>query len=288
VRRCKVSAQTIFRRAHASNFVAISNDLAREVMLTNSERGLLVWLLSYPPDWIISLQTLVTVGDSLRSLRRTAQRLEDKGYIKRERERDPVTGRLGRSVLFVYEEPLPPEQRTRDNRRKTTPKTENATVEPKTKKRTQAATGSATQETPMTKNPRVGIWPTTKTEEETKTTTKTEAPVVVVDEPKRPVIFQAYEDAFGMMLTPMLADELKLLSEEYTETWVVDAMRTTATAGKRSLSYAKGILRRWQTEGRTTDKPALVVVSVTDEQRAAREKQMDAEREAYRIREGLA
>jgi DnaD/phage-associated family protein len=104
---------------------------------------------------------------------------------------------------------------------------------------------------------------------------------------QRPVVFKAYEDAFGMMLTPMLADELKLLSEEYTEAWVVDAMRTTATAGKRSLSYAKGILRRWQVEGRT-EKPALVVVSVTDEQRAVREKQMEAERQAYRIREGLA
>jgi DnaD/phage-associated family protein len=282
-----MSAQTIFRRAHASNFVAISNDLAREVMLTNTERGLLVWLLSYPPDWIISLQTLVTVGDSLRSLRRTAQRLEDKGYIKRERERDPVTGRLGRSVLFVYEEPLPPEQRTRDNRRKTTPKTENATVEPKTKKRTQDATGSATQETPMTKNPHVGIWPTTKTEEETKTTTKTETPVVVVDEPIRPVVFKAYEDAFGFSLTAMLADELKLLAEEYTEAWVVDALRVTVTAGKRSLGYAKGVLRRWQVEGRN-EKPALVVVSVTDEQRAAREKQLETERIEHRIREGLA
>jgi DnaD/phage-associated family protein len=104
---------------------------------------------------------------------------------------------------------------------------------------------------------------------------------------QRPVVFKAYEDAFGMMLTAMIADELKLLSEEYTEVWVVDAMRTTATAGKRSLSYAKGILRRWQTEGRT-EKPALVVVSVTDEQRAAREKQLEIERIEHRIREGLA
>jgi DnaD/phage-associated family protein len=105
---------------------------------------------------------------------------------------------------------------------------------------------------------------------------------------QRPVVFKAYEDAFGMMLTPMLADELKLLSEEYPEAWVVDAMRITATNGKRSLNYSKSILRRWQTEGHTTDKPALVVVSVTDEQRAAREKQLETERIEHRIREGLA
>lgn len=284
-----MSAQTIFRRAHASNFVAISNELAREVTLSHRERGVLVWLLSYPTDWTVSLQTLVTEDDSLRSLRRVVQRLEDAGYIKRERERDSETGRLGRAVLYVYEQPLPPDQRSHDTRRKSSPKTKNATVEPKTKKRTQAATGSATGKTPMTKNPTVGNWPTTKTEEEpnTKTTTKTET-AGVVDEYKRPAVFQTYEDAFGLLLTPMLADELKLLVEEFTEAWVCDAMRITATNGKRSLNYAKSILRRWQIEGRTAEKPQLTVLTLTPEQIAANEAQREAERAAWRKEQGLA
>ena len=74
---------------------------------------------------------------------------------------------------------------------------------------------------------------------------------------ERPLVFQAYEDAFGFLLTPMLADELKLLVEEYTEAWVIDAMRITVTSGKRSLGYAKAILRRWQNEGKTPAKEQL-------------------------------
>lgn len=264
-----MTTQTIFRRAHASNYVAISNELAREVTLSHRERGLLVWLLSYPTDWTVSLQTLVTAEDSLRSLRRVVQRLEDAGYIKRERERDPATGRLGRAVLFVYDEPLPPEERTRDTRRKASPKTENATVEPKTKKRTQAATGSATGKTPMTKNPTVGNWPTTKTEEDTKTETTTKTAVVVsplpekpvVVEPERPTVFAEYERQFGLMLTAGIADTLKDMAAEYGEDWTRDALGITATSGKRgNLRYVEGILRRWKTEGREPERTATTVV----------------------------
>ena len=256
------TTQTIFRRAHASNFVVISNELAREVTLSHRERGLLVWLLSYPTDWTVSLQTLVTAEDSLRSLRRVVQSLEDAGYIKRERERDPATGRLGRAVLYVYEEPLPPEQRTRDNRRKSSPKTKNATVEPKTKKRTQGATGSVTGETPMTKNPHVGNWPTTKTEGDTKTETKTTAVVIEEPEPlpERPTVYTTYERQFGMTLTAGIADMLKDMVKDYGEDWTNDALSITATSGKRgNLRYTEGILRRWKIEGREPDRTGTTV-----------------------------
>jgi DnaD/phage-associated family protein len=101
-------------------------------------------------------------------------------------------------------------------------------------------------------------------------------------------VFQAYEDAFGFLLTPMLADELKLLVEEYTEAWVIDAMRITVTSGKRSLGYAKAILRRWQTEGKVSANGTAIRTERTAAEKAADAAELEAERAAHRIREGLA
>ena len=240
-----MSAQTIFRRAHASNFVAISNELAREVTLSHRERGLLVWLLSYPPDWIVSLQTLVTADDSLRSLRRVVQRLEDAGYIKRERERDPATGRLGRAVLFVYDEPLPIEQRTHDNRRKASPKTKNETLEPKTKKRTQADTGSDTGKTPMTKNPHVGFWPTTNTEEETKREDKErDAPPTDEDGIPDHVPPNLRRIAEGKEPTPANPDgnaTAYQIAERYCDAWDIIVERYRKAIHRDQKRYAKAL-----------------------------------------------
>lgn len=110
----------------------------------------------------------------------------------------------------------------------------------------------------------------------------------VIDEPslkeeppqeQRPVVFRAYEEAFKLPLTGMLADELKLLVEEYTEEWVIDAMKVTAMNGKRSLTYAKAILRRWQVEGR--DGQQKEAPDMTDDQRAMRAAQLAADEAAW-------
>lgn len=106
---------------------------------------------------------------------------------------------------------------------------------------------------------------------------------------QRPLVFKAYEDAFGFLLTPMLADELKLLVEEYTEAWVIDAMRITVTSGKRSLGYAKAILRRWKADGKMHEQSTTPAQSDrTAAEKAAAAAELEREREAHRIREGLA
>jgi DnaD/phage-associated family protein len=138
---------------------------------------------------------------------------------------------------------------------------------------------------------------TTLPETTPETTQKEQQPpqLVVIEKP-RPNVFGMYEEAFGMTLTRAIADRLKEMAETYTEDWVGDALKITATSGHRgSLQYTDGILRRWQREGRTEKKDTAAPAIETPEQaaareakQAAREKQMDAEREAYRIREGLA
>ena len=50
-------------------------------------------------------------------------------------------------------------------------------------------------------------------------------------------------------LTPYIGEELGDLADEHGEHWLVEAMKISATNGKRSLRYVSSILNRWRTEG---------------------------------------
>ena len=52
------------------------------------------------------------------------------------------------------------------------------------------------------------------------------------------------------LLTPIIADQLKLDIEEYTEAWVCDAIEIAVKAGVRKLAYIESILKRWHTNGK--------------------------------------
>ena len=66
---------------------------------------------------------------------------------------------------------------------------------------------------------------------------------------QRPNIFTLYEQNIGL-LTPLVADELRAAELEYPVAWIEDAMRQAVEYNKRNWRYVRGILRRWQIEGR--------------------------------------
>ncbi len=68
-------------------------------------------------------------------------------------------------------------------------------------------------------------------------------------------IFEIYESNIGV-LTPMIADELRLIEKEFPAGWFEKAVKVSVNANKRKLSYVKGILRRWQEDGLPDDNPA--------------------------------
>lgn len=71
---------------------------------------------------------------------------------------------------------------------------------------------------------------------------------------ERPNVFALYEDNIGM-LSPMIADELKLAEEAYPHEWIEDAFRRAAAQNKRSWRYIAAILERWEREGRSDGEP---------------------------------
>ncbi len=66
---------------------------------------------------------------------------------------------------------------------------------------------------------------------------------------QRPNIFTLYEQNIGL-LTPMIAEELKEAELQYSAEWLADAFKLAVENNKRSWSYARKILERWQVEGR--------------------------------------
>jgi DnaD/phage-associated family protein len=81
-----------------------------------------------------------------------------------------------------------------------------------------------------------------------------------------------YEQEFGM-ISSHIADELNALLEEYkSKDMIIDAFAVAVEANKRTISYVKGCLRNWRSEGKggRTKTPAkvapkpLVMGAVTD------------------------
>ncbi len=66
---------------------------------------------------------------------------------------------------------------------------------------------------------------------------------------ERPNIFTLFEQNIGLLGTAVV-EEIKDALDTYPEEWVEAAIREAATHNKRSWSYIRAILRRWETEGR--------------------------------------
>jgi DNA replication protein len=66
---------------------------------------------------------------------------------------------------------------------------------------------------------------------------------------ERPNVFTLYEQNIGL-LSPMIADQLKDAADQYPPEWIEDAFRRAVEQNKRTWSYVRAILRRWETEGR--------------------------------------
>lgn len=71
---------------------------------------------------------------------------------------------------------------------------------------------------------------------------------------ERPNIFVLYEKSFGLLLTPVISDELKELEQEYPIDWIAAALKETAVRGNKNLKYTRKILERWKVEGRESKK----------------------------------
>lgn len=96
---------SVFRlHRHDKGFAAIDNETLRDRGLSFRARGVLAYLLSQPPEFQASAETIAEDGPEGRDAIRTAlQELEEHTYILREKVQD--TAGHWSTVVHVYERP---------------------------------------------------------------------------------------------------------------------------------------------------------------------------------------
>jgi hypothetical protein len=99
-----VSGIVIHRSHHAQQYVVVPNSIARDNRLSFCARGLLVMLLSLPPEWHVTTAMLAEDNPEGRDKIRAAMReLSDAGYVIVHREQ----GKRGRwtTRIEVFDTP---------------------------------------------------------------------------------------------------------------------------------------------------------------------------------------
>ena len=73
----------IHRSRHAQEYVVVPNGVARDKRLSFLARGLLVMLLSLPPDWHVTTDMLAEDNpDSRTGIRAAMRELREAGYVQ--------------------------------------------------------------------------------------------------------------------------------------------------------------------------------------------------------------
>jgi hypothetical protein len=96
----------VIRSTPTGSFVILPNVLVRDRRLSSRARGVLAELLSRPPERKLpSADEYATeYGEGRDAIRAAYRELERFGYLRRDRLRDPATGRTT-TVLTVYDDP---------------------------------------------------------------------------------------------------------------------------------------------------------------------------------------
>ena len=96
----------VLRQSHVRNFTTLPNELLQDQRLSCRDRGLLVWMLSKPPDWSFSKKSIEAelANDGESSIQAGMKRLQKAGYLRIERKRQE-RGKLSASIWTVFDCP---------------------------------------------------------------------------------------------------------------------------------------------------------------------------------------
>lgn len=96
----------IFRVHKTKNYTVMSNYHLRDKNLSLKAKGLLALMLSLPEEWDYSVKGLAKIcKDGETAIRAAIKELETNHYLKRERVKDDVTGKIIDWNYSVYENP---------------------------------------------------------------------------------------------------------------------------------------------------------------------------------------
>lgn len=80
---------------------------------------------------------------------------------------------------------------------------------------------------------------------------------------KKPNVFSVYESEIGI-ITPLVAERLKMDADDYSENWVIDAINVASKNNIRKLSYIEGVLKSWHAQGKNNGERRAPPISKAD------------------------
>lgn len=97
----------VLRQRHARNFTTLPNELLQDQQLSCRDRGLLVWMLSKPPDWKFTHAAILQElpADGKTAILNCVKRLQKIGYL--EISRSKKAGQFDKSIWTVSDTPHP-------------------------------------------------------------------------------------------------------------------------------------------------------------------------------------
>jgi len=241
------SEQTIFKKGkYEKNFTTVSNNTFKNVVLSWKAKGLLIYLLTLPDDWKISLAHLIKQApDGRDSLMGGVMELRKAGHIKI-RENQRREGKFAGVTYLIYEEPQAPDDDALE------PTATGKSVYGKTGYGKTGYGKSAPTKYLLNKRPNDKI----KDDEEEERNENFNSSIQKQNQ-ETAKVFKSYESEIGV-LTSLIGNEIKAFLEQdnVSPDWIVAAIEEASRNNKRSWSYVSAIIKRWQVEGfQSSNKP---------------------------------
>lgn len=240
------SEQTIFKKGkYEKNFTTVSNNTFKNVVLSWKAKGLLIYLLTLPDDWKISLAHLIKQApDGRDSLMGGVMELRKAGHIKI-RENQRREGKFAGVTYLIYEEPQAPDDDALE------PTTNGKTA---TGKSVYGKTGygkTVSGKSVSTKyllnkrriDDKILNDEIEEEEEERKENFSKNNKQEIAK------VFKSYESEIGI-LTSLIGNEITACLEEgISPDWIISAIEEASRNNARNWNYVRAIIKRWQVDG---------------------------------------
>lgn len=237
----------IFRAQRNGGFFSMSRQVAQNRQLSYAARGLLAELLSRPDDWKIIPEQLVCEGAGINKVYGLLKELIAAGHIRKIARRS-ASGQFIEHTYAVFE--IPPDDHAAPE--PAAPPTPPASGPQQIPLPVDAAPEPTPPAVPQVPPPAPQVSPPASTRTEPPSPPPPPAP----DDPRKAELVALYQHNWGLLPTPLHVDELDDLDRQYGRAWLTDAFRIAAEQRAFRIAYLKGILARWQRDGKPTLAPA--------------------------------
>lgn len=218
----------IIRVEKNKNYVTMNRTVLNDTRLSWKAKGIMTYMLSMPDDWKFYMKELVKHStDGERAFRAGFKELQDAGYVVRRPVREGQ--RIKEWETVVYEVP-------QDNSLLCGfVDVENVHVQNEDVQSVDVQNGTllSTDINQVLNKPNTDI---------NQVLTTTEKQSLLSSQ-----VFKFYESEYGP-LTPYIAEEIEYMIKDLNEELVLEAMKASVLANKRTIKYTAAIVRNWKAE----------------------------------------